>query len=104
MTALSKKIEDKLKELPTQPGIYIFIDAKGKILYIGKAKNLKSRVTSYFRGGDTRYFVKLLGKVLQDIEIIVTNTEKEALLLENELIKKNKPKFNIKLVDDKHYL
>ncbi len=79
-------------------------NAKGKVFYIGKAKNLRSRLRSYFSGSDTRAFVLLLDRLLADIEVILTATEQEALIVENDLIKEHRPRHNIKLVDDKRYL
>ncbi len=98
---------DLLDRIPTDPGVYVMKDGAGKVVYVGKAKNLRTRVRQYFRpGGDERFFVAagFLGKVLADIETVVVTDEKEALLLENHLIKKHQPRFNIKLRDDKQYL
>jgi excinuclease ABC subunit C len=96
-----------LDRLPTDPGVYVMKDAAGKVIYVGKAKNLRARVRQYFRpGGDERYFVAagFLGKLLATVETMVVTDEKEALLLENHLIKKHQPRFNVKLRDDKQYL
>ena len=90
--------------LPESPGVYIMKDAKGAIFYIGKSINLKSRVRSYFSGGDSRPFVKRLDKLLDSIDVILTATEAEALVLENTLIKAHQPRFNVMLRDDKSYL
>lgn len=79
-------------------------DSKGEIFYIGKAKNLKARLKSYFLGTDTRLFVQFLEQILADIEILVVHNDTEALLLERELIKKHQPRFNIHLKDDKNYI
>ncbi len=79
-------------------------DAKGDVFYIGKAKNLRNRIRSYESGSDTRAFVFLLDKILDDIEVILTHSDKEAIILENDLIKKYRPRYNIKLVDDKNFL
>ncbi len=98
---------DLLDRIPTEPGVYLMKDAKGVVVYVGKAKNLRVRVRQYFRpGGDERFFVAagFLGKVVADVETIVTTSEKEGLLLENHLIKKHQPRFNVKLRDDKQYL
>jgi excinuclease ABC subunit C len=98
---------DVLDRIPTEPGVYLFKDARGAVVYVGKAQNLRSRVRQYFRpGGDERFFVAagFLGKAVQDVETIVVSSSKEALLLENHLIKKHQPKFNVKLRDDKQYL
>ena len=102
---ISLSVQEILDRLPTDPGVYLMKDKKGRIIYVGKATNLKNRVRSYFtRSGDTRAFVRLLSRLLGDIETVVTTTEKEALLLENTLIKQHRPRFNVKLVDDKNYL
>ncbi len=92
--------------LPTDPGVYLMKDRRGKHLYIGKAANLRARVRQYFSptSGDSRDFVPLLEGLVADIETIVTRNEKEALLLENTLIKAHQPRFNIKLRDDSNYL
>ena len=90
--------------MPTAPGVYLMREESGEIFYIGKAKNLRSRIRSYLRGQDSRAFVALLDHLLDDIEVILTESEKEAMLLENELIKKYQPRFNVKLTDDKRYL
>ena len=94
-----------LDKLPVEPGVYLMKDKRGKIVYIGKAACLRDRVRQYFnKTSDNREFVPLLGDLLSDIETIVTNNEKEALLLENNLVKQHQPKFNVKLVDDKNFL
>ncbi|HEX5061138.1 MAG TPA: excinuclease ABC subunit UvrC [Kofleriaceae bacterium] len=98
---------DTLDRIPTEPGVYLFKDARGVVIYVGKAKNLRSRVRQYFReGGDERFFIAagFFEKAVADVETIVVNSSKEALLLENHLIKKHQPKFNVKLRDDKQYL
>lgn len=98
---------DVLDRIPMEPGVYLFKDAKGGVVYVGKAKNLRNRVRQYFRkGGDERWFVAAgyLGRAVTDVETIVVTSSKEALLLENHLIKKHQPKFNVKLRDDKQYL
>jgi excinuclease ABC subunit C len=96
-----------LDRVPTDPGVYLFKDSRGKVVYVGKAKHLRNRVRQYFRpGGDERFFVAagFLGRAVVDIETIVVTAEKEALLLENHLIKQHQPRFNVKLRDDKQYL
>ena len=96
-----------LDRIPMEPGVYLFKDAKATVIYVGKAKNLRTRVRQYFReGGDERLFVAagFLGRAVTDVETIVVTSSKEALLLENHLIKKHQPKFNVKLRDDKQYL
>ncbi len=98
-------IAELLDKMPTDPGVYLMKDKRGRVIYVGKAKNLRNRVRSYFhRSGDDRPFVKLLDRILADIETVITSSEKEALLLENTLIKQHKPRFNVRLVDDKNYL
>ena len=93
-----------LKSLPSSPGIYIFYHNKN-VLYVGKSKNLKNRVSSYFRQNiiDTNPKIKAIITKVTDIEYIITNNEIEALLLEENLIKTLKPKYNVELKDDKRY-
>jgi excinuclease ABC subunit C len=97
---------DKLESLSTQPGCYLFRDAKGTILYIGKAKNLRHRVRSYFQEGssDGRAMLPLLRRTIADLDTVVVASEKEAAILENNLIKEHHPRFNVKLRDDKDFL
>lgn len=95
---------EKLKVLPKAPGCYLFKDKKGKVIYIGKAKNLQARVRSYFTNRDDgRYLYPQLINAIHDIEVILVENETEALILENNLIKQYKPKYNIDLKDDKIY-
>ncbi len=89
--------------LPYSPGIYQFLDSKGTIIYIGKAKSLRKRVSSYFNKTQTNTKTDVLVKKIADIRHIVTNTEVDALLLENNLIKKYQPRYNVMLKDDKSY-
>ena len=106
-SASTSSIEAKIKALPTTPGVYLMKGGKGGalILYIGKAKNLRSRVRSYFRKtGDTRYAARFLADKTTDVDCIVTATEKEALILEDTLLKRHKPRYNIRLKDDKTYV
>ncbi|MCK9274697.1 MAG: excinuclease ABC subunit UvrC [Syntrophales bacterium] len=98
-----EKRADKLNRTPTTPGVYLMKDVKGKVIYIGKAKNLKSRVRSYFGVTDGRPMIPFMVPKIADFEWVVTNTEKEALILENTLIKKFKPRYNVMLRDDKAY-
>ncbi|MGV3610806.1 MAG: excinuclease ABC subunit UvrC [Fluviicola sp.] len=93
----------KLKTLPDKPGVYQYFDKNGTILYVGKAKNLKKRVSSYFKKNHEHAKTYLLVKKIADIQYIVVETEMDALLLENNLIKKYLPKYNIQLKDDKTY-
>jgi excinuclease ABC subunit C len=96
--------EERIRNLPTRPGVYLMKDRGGKVLYVGKAKSLSHRVRSYFgRSGDTRFLVRFFVSKIEDLECLVTDTEKEALILENNLIKKFKPRYNINLKDDKTY-
>ncbi len=97
------ELDEKLMSLPRGPGVYLFRDANGAILYVGKAKSLRARVRSYFQRGDTRpAMVPLVGKIA-DVEVIVTRTEAEALHLEQNLVKRHRPPFNIRLRDDKSF-
>ena len=97
------KIALRLKTLPSNTGIYKFYDKVGNILYVGKAKNIKKRVSSYFRSNHKNFKTNLLVKQIFKIENIIVETEMDALLLENNLIKKLKPKYNVLLKDDKTY-
>ena len=96
-------IEIQLKTLPTDPGVYQFFDANEKILYIGKAKNLKKRVRSYFNKNHEQAKTSVLVQKIAEIKHIVVATETDALLLENNLIKKYQPRYNVLLKDDKSY-
>ena len=93
----------KIKLLPDKPGIYQYLDVSNTIIYVGKAKNIKKRVTSYFTKNQDNAKTKLLVRKIVDIHYIVVDTELDALLLENNLIKKHQPKYNIQLKDDKTY-
>lgn len=95
-------VQKKLELLPDSPGCYLYKDNIGEIIYVGKAKNLKNRVKSYFTGTHNKKTQTLVSKI-EDLEYIIVNSEKEALLLENNLIKKYRPYFNIRLKDDKSY-
>ena len=103
-TEIKKALYEKLATLPASPGIYQFRNAGGRVIYVGKAKNLRNRVRSYFRNTQ-----QLFGKTLvlvthiEDFEVIITSSEVEALILENNLIKELKPRYNINLKDDKTY-
>lgn len=102
---LSNMIDIDLRKYPTASGVYQMFGANDEILYVGKAKQLRNRLRSYFSaGGDGRAQIPLLMEKVQRIEVIVTDTEKEALLLENTLIKKHRPRYNIDLRDDKTYV
>jgi excinuclease ABC subunit C len=98
-----ERIEEQLKGLPAKPGVYLFRNAKGSVLYVGKAKSLRARVRSYFRGGDARLGLDRMVSRVERIEVIVTQTEVEAFHLEQNLIKRHRPTFNVRLRDDKSY-
>ena len=103
MAAKNKEIQLKLQVLPKNPGVYKFRDKTGKIIYVGKANDLKARVSSYFTKNPSSGKTRILVKQIADIEYIVVATEFDALLLENSLIKQWQPKYNIQLKDDKTY-
>ncbi len=96
-------IEIQLSTIPNEPGVYQFFDAEGKILYVGKAKNLRKRVSSYFTKTHDTGKTRVLVKKIHSIKHIVVPTESDALLLENNLIKKHRPRYNVQLRDDKSY-
>ena len=98
------EIRDTAELLPTQPGVYLFKGENDRVLYVGKAQNLRVRVRSYLSGGDGRYQIPQLVERIRDVDVVVTPSVKDALLLENELIKRHKPPFNVRLRDDKQYL
>ncbi len=100
---MNSNLESKLKNLPSNPGIYQFINEKGKVIYVGKARNLKNRVKTYFTKGINSPKTSALVNKINDLELIVTDNEIEALVLENNLIKKFKPRYNVNLKDDKSY-
>ena len=97
------KIEQKLKTLPDNPGVYLMKNSNGKIIYVGKAVVLKNRVRQYFRKTEKTARIEKMVSLIHDFEYIITDTEDEALILECNLIKKYKPKFNVLLKDDKTY-
>lgn len=97
-------LREKLANLPKKPGVYQHKDAAGKVLYVGKAKNLRNRVNSYFKAaGHREGRLRALVKKVADVDVIVTDTEAEALILENNLIKRFRPRYNVNLKDDKSY-
>lgn len=100
---MNEILKSKLNNLPDSPGIYQFKNAQGKIIYVGKAKNLKNRVKSYFNNSQTSPKTLALVNKIFDIDLILTDNELEALVLENNLIKELKPRYNINLKDDKSY-
>src|SRR5215216_1352134 len=102
-TDRTERIEAQLKALPARPGVYLFRAPNDTVLYVGKAKSLRSRVRSYFRAGDARRGLDSLTSRVDRIEIVVTSTETEAFHLEQNLIKRHRPPFNVRLRDDKSY-
>lgn len=102
---LRERLLEKVALFPTGPGVYTFLDARNAVVYVGKAKNLRARVRSYFNVvDDGRLFYRFLRQNLRDVGCVATDNEKEALLLENTLIKRHSPRWNIKLTDDKSFL
>jgi excinuclease ABC subunit C len=103
---LPDAVVQKLEALPAQSGVYLFKDKKGAVVYVGKAKSLRSRVRSYFQdaSSDARAFIPILQRTIGDLETIVTANEKEATILENNLIKEHRPRYNVKLRDDKDFI
>jgi excinuclease ABC subunit C len=103
---VSEALLDIVARLPQRPGVYLMKGHADEVIYVGKAVNLRARVRSYFTraSSDTRAFVSLLDQLVSDIQTVVVDNEKEALLLENELIKKHHPRFNVQLRDDKQFL
>jgi len=98
-------IHDSVRQLPKEPGVYLLRGEGSEVLYVGKAKNLHARVATYFQAaGDTRWRMETLRRSIRDVEVIVTDTEKEALILEHTLIQRHLPPFNVRLKDDKSYL
>src|SRR5215472_8307560 len=101
---MASRLEDQLKSLPARPGVYLFRDADGEVLYVGKAKSLRPRVRSYFqRTTDGRPQIQSLPGRVADVEVIVTGSEVEALHLEQNLVKRHRPPFNVRLRDDKSF-
>jgi excinuclease ABC subunit C len=104
LAAMYEEIRTRLRGLPAGPGVYLFRDSRGDVLYIGKAKSLRSRVRSYFnRSGDSRPALGGLVQRVSDVEVIVTSSEAEALHLEQNLVKRHRPPFNVRLRDDKSF-
>ncbi|RLD37156.1 MAG: excinuclease ABC subunit C, partial [Bacteroidetes bacterium] len=97
------ELNSLLRSLPEKPGIYQYFNNEGKIIYVGKAKNLKKRVSSYFTKTHQTGKLRLLVKKIADIKFIVTSSEMDALLLENNLIKEYQPRYNIQMKDDKSF-
>ena len=100
---MNESLLETIKLVPAQPGCYIYYDKAGEIIYVGKAKNLKRRVYSYFHKQHESVKTNVLVSQIEKLEYIITDSEVEALILENNLIKKYEPKYNIRLKDDKTY-
>ena len=99
----SEALQEKLAILPETPGVYMYFDAEGTVIYIGKAKNLKRRVNSYFTKHHDVLRTNVLVRNIVDMKYIVVPTEQDALNLENSMIKEYKPRYNVLLKDDKSY-
>src|SRR5829696_1768837 len=101
---MKNRIEEQVKQLPATPGVYLFRDERGRVLYVGKAKSLRPRVRSYFQSGrGDRATIRQLPERVHDVEVIVTQSEVEALHLEQNLVKRHRPPFNVRLRDDKSF-
>jgi excinuclease ABC subunit C len=104
LAEMATRLDDQLRTLPAKPGVYLFRDERGDVLYIGKAKSLRPRVRSYFQQSlDSRAAIRQLPERVEDIEVIVTQNEVEALHLEQNLVKRHRPPFNVRLRDDKSF-
>ena len=103
MNADTFNAKSYVDSLPGRPGVYRMLDAQGEILYVGKARNLKSRVASYFQPSNVHPKVQALVAKTAGMEVTITNSDTEALLLEFNLIKKHRPRFNVVLRDDKSF-
>lgn len=101
---MDQALDEKLTQLPEEPGVYVMKDKAGRVIYVGKAANLRDRVRAYFGERDPRAFVPLLKERLGDIDTIVVRNEKEALLLENELIRRYKPRFNVRPREGRNFV
>lgn len=97
-------LQNDVESMPKGPGCYLMKDARGRVVYVGKARNLQARVRQYFSGHDSRAFVAQIDPVVRQIDCMLTSSEKEALLLESTLIKKHLPRFNLSLKDDRRFL
>ena len=102
--SIPPSLSQQLDAVQPRPGVYLLKDHRGKVIYVGKAKSLRARVRTYFRGGDERSQVRFLMQRVAGLETLVTTNDKEALILENNLIKQYKPRYNIRLKDDKSYV
>jgi excinuclease ABC subunit C len=103
MNDTKERLKENVNSIPAASGVYLMRDERRGIVYVGKSKNLRTRVRSYFAGRDSRKMIPFLLSRVHSIDVIVTENEKEALILENELIKKNRPRYNVTLRDDKTY-
>lgn len=103
VTATARSLGEVIQGAPRSPGVYLMKDVTGKIIYVGKARDLRSRLRNYSGGGDARPMIPFLVSRIRDIEWILTDTEKEALILENTLIKEHRPRYNVDFRDDKTY-
>jgi len=101
---MNEMLATKAAELPMTAGVYLFKDRRGKVIYVGKAINLRARVRQYLAGSDERSMVPYLVSSAHDVDVVVVHTEKEALILENSLIKRHRPRYNAKLRDDSNFL
>lgn len=100
---MNEALRQKIDNAPRSAGVYLMKDNYGSVLYVGKSKDLKSRINAYFSGTDSRFMIPFLVSHIRDVDFIVTETEKESLILENHLIKKYRPKYNVDFRDDKAY-
>ncbi len=100
---MSSELDAKIKNAPRSPGVYLMKDGAGEILYVGKARDLRVRIRAYFARTDARAMIPFLVSRIREVEFIVTGTEKEALILENNLIKEHRPRYNVDFRDDKAY-
>ncbi|MDO9559622.1 MAG: GIY-YIG nuclease family protein [Syntrophales bacterium] len=100
---MNEELEHSIQNAPRAPGVYLMKDGDERVLYVGKAKNLRARVRAYFGGTDGRAMIPFLVSRVQAVAFIVTATEKEALILENTLIKEHRPRYNVSFRDDKSY-
>ena len=100
---MTDDLEAKVRHAPRRPGVYLMKEGTGKILYVGKARDLKARIRAYFARTDARAMIPFLVSRIRDVEFIITGTEKEALILENNLIKEHRPRYNVNFRDDKSY-
>ncbi|MCX5826538.1 MAG: excinuclease ABC subunit UvrC [Deltaproteobacteria bacterium] len=103
VTMTERPLDKIIQTAPRSPGVYLMKDIAGKVIYVGKARDLRSRLRNYLGGGDARPMIPFLVSRIQDIEWILTDTEKEALILENTLIKEHRPRYNVDFRDDKSY-